>query len=394
VVLGDTCSQWYTWASGAASYVKQIDPKHLVTIGWDPGTISGGQGDCAKLYEVPGVDFNSLHYYSAYTFSSVAAAVAHLRGLGKPVVVEEFDVGSPPPPRPLPAWYIQEFQASMDSAFCAGASGFMFWGWSVPQTYNWPIFWAHEDHNANDTTFVNLIQSYRYPFSLNVTSKYGTVTGGGCYAQGSVRTVSVASSIVNASEVSGGIRERLSGWLGTGNGSYTGPSQVATVTMNGPINETATWVTQYKVTIQATQGGNVTTSQTGEWFDAGTRLTLTALPARSYQFGSWYVNDILISNSSVYNLVVNRPMKVAAVFNPLEHSTSVTSTTSMTSSSSTPPTATSTITSTSNTAITTAATGGGGIPEFPYQLIATAVLTLLLVASFLLVRRYRPLQRA
>jgi DNA-binding beta-propeller fold protein YncE len=35
----------------------------------------------------------------------------------------------------------------------------------------------------------------------------------------------------------------------------------------------------------------------------------------------------------------------------------------------------------------TSASGSGGVPEFPYQLVAAAAFTLLLAASYLLVRR-------
>jgi hypothetical protein len=55
------------------------------------------------------------------------------------------------------------------------------------------------------------------------------------------------------------------------------------------------------------------------------------------------------------------------------------SSSSTVSTSSTPVTSSSTSTSTSG--------GGGGIPEFPYQTFAVAVLTLIVVASYMLVRR-------
>lgn len=53
------------------------------------------------------------------------------------------------------------------------------------------------------------------------------------------------------------------------------------------------------------------------------------------------------------------------------------------------------ITSCSSTNETTASTGGGGgIPEFPYPLLATVVLTSVVVSSYLLTRRYKTTLRS
>lgn len=83
-----------------------------------------------------------------------------------------------------------------------------------------------------------------------------------------------------------------------------------------------------------------------------------------------------------------------------------TATSAVTSTPTVTSTATSTVTSTLSPVTTTitgptsttasqasATTGNGGIPEFPYQLVAVTIFTALLAASYLLVRRYRPQQR-
>jgi fibronectin-binding autotransporter adhesin len=68
--------------------------------------------------------------------------------------------------------------------------------------------------------------------------------------------------------------------------------------------------------------------------------------------------------------------------------TSSTSSTTSTTSTSTTSTTRSTSTTTT-TAPTTSNTGGGGVPEFPFQLIATPLLVVIIVFSYLVVRRHQ-----
>jgi DNA-binding beta-propeller fold protein YncE len=60
--------------------------------------------------------------------------------------------------------------------------------------------------------------------------------------------------------------------------------------------------------------------------------------------------------------------------------------TTITSTSTTPASTSQTVTATQTSASGTTG-GGGGIPEFPYQLVAAAVFTVRLAASYLLLRR-------
>jgi len=318
--LGQTCAEFGLWLANITTYVKELDPNHLITIG---GLVSGGDQllspSCMDALRTPSLDFISLHYYlpvaAVSKWPSLSQTVRDFLALGKPVIIEEFDVtlGSRPPP-PLPDWYVKDFNASLNSAFCAGASGVLFWGWSDPQTYSWPIYWAHEDHSTNDTALVSLLANYRFPFPLNVTSAYGTITGTGCYSQGTERTVSPTAPIVNTSA---GTREVFAGWQGMGNGSYTGSNQTAKVTMDGPISETAKWTRQYKIIIQQTPGGSVIASQQGPWLDAGANVTLTANAEQSYEFEGWFVKDSLVSSTPTYTFELDSPMNITATFTPL-----------------------------------------------------------------------------
>jgi len=59
------------------------------------------------------------------------------------------------------------------------------------------------------------------------------------------------------------------GWSGTGLGSYTGTDRSVFITMNGPINETAAWRHEYRLTVTSLQGSPTPTSG---WFVAGTAI--------------------------------------------------------------------------------------------------------------------------
>ncbi|MDV3277990.1 MAG: hypothetical protein LYZ69_05925 [Nitrososphaerales archaeon] len=73
------------------------------------------------------------------------------------------------------------------------------------------------------------------------------------------------------------------------------------------------------------------------------------------------------------------------------YSPSVSTTTSSTTTSSTltaPSTSSSSTSSTQTTTSSSTQSGGGGIPEFPFQILTVTFFTFVLVASYLLARRY------
>ena len=104
---------------------------------------------------------------------------------------------------------------------------------------------------------------------LTLFSNAGTVnpSNGSSYAQGQQVSITATPPTTVAGE-----RYIFTGWTGSGLGSYTGTNNPATITMNSPINETATWEHQYQLTIVSPQG-TVTSNNT--WYDVGTTATAT-----------------------------------------------------------------------------------------------------------------------
>lgn len=163
------------YLSQAVAYVKSLDPHHLVTIGIDAhSSIYNTPGAHYDVLNVPGVDFFSFHY-NLPSYQVVPQHLDKLRfrveqflSMGKPVVLEEFGVGSQralgasADSATLAAW-VDAYRLQMDTAFSAGASGVMFWGWGVPETRNVPLWWNMEDHDTTELAFCQLIREYQPP---------------------------------------------------------------------------------------------------------------------------------------------------------------------------------------------------------------------------------------
>ena len=110
---------------------------------------------------------------------------------------------------------------------------------------------------SNQTVTANLKTQYE----LEVNSSYGSPTGDGWYDAGSSASFGVTTPASGGS----GTRYVLTGWTGSGSGSYTGGSTSQTVTMNNAITETASWKTQFELEVNSSYG-----SPTGDgWYDAG-----------------------------------------------------------------------------------------------------------------------------
>jgi len=60
-------------------------------------------------------------------------------------------------------FYNEVIKQAMDSAFLAGASGAIFWGWGVPEEGDVPMWWRQESHSSADDKFCNFLKNYHIP---------------------------------------------------------------------------------------------------------------------------------------------------------------------------------------------------------------------------------------
>ena len=102
-------------------------------------------------------------------------------------------------------------------------------------------------------------------YRLTVNSPHGQVSGGGWYDKDQTATFSVSSPVAGGE----GIRYTFNSWTG----DYTGSSTTGTVTMNAPRTVTATWKTQYLLTIDPKNGQ---VDKSTQWLDSGTGVSVTA----------------------------------------------------------------------------------------------------------------------
>ena len=132
---------------------------------------------------------------------------------------------------------------------------------------------------------VTEIAQWDEEYYLEVASAYGETTGQGWYAPGEQVSIGLTAEM----EAEEGTRLAFQGWTGAGAGSYTGPANPATVTMNGPIVETAVWKTEHRLDLVSKYG----TPVGGGWYLAGSTVqvsidtTVEASEGTRIQFKRW-----------------------------------------------------------------------------------------------------------
>ena len=111
--------------------------------------------------------------------------------------------------------------------------------------------------------------TYQAQYYLTVSSPYSSPTGAGWYNVGAPASFSVPASASGGT----GTRHLFSSWAGSGTGSYSGPTNPGTATMNGPITETASYTSEYQVTYQSTGCALTVTVPSSEWVISGGSAT-------------------------------------------------------------------------------------------------------------------------
>ncbi len=128
--------------------------------------------------------------------------------------------------------------------------------------------------------------TYTHQYSLTLVDPIGTtfpVAGVYWYEDGASVQITAAPPSMPAGE-----RYIFDTWIGTGTGAYSGPSNPASVTMSGPMIETASYRHQYQVSFAAipSGAGTITPSGNDVWQDAGP-ISIQAIPFSRYEFSSW-----------------------------------------------------------------------------------------------------------
>jgi len=152
--------------------------------------------------------------------------------------------------------------------------------------------------------------NWQVQYYLTVTSPYGSPTGSGWYNSGT----SAAFGVTTPISCGTGCQYALSSWSGSGTGSYSGSAASTSVTMSGPITESANWVAQYYLTMSAQAGGS--TNPSSEWVNAGTGVGMTATPNSYYAFNGWTGSGSgsYSGGTNPVTITVNGPISESAAF--------------------------------------------------------------------------------
>lgn len=153
---------------------------------------------------------------------------------------------------------------------------------------------------------INLVTFYH----LNVISEYGVTSGSGWFYKGTSATFKVEPLIFMSGE---DIQHVFVEWKGDGYFAYSGPSNIASVVMNGPITETALWKTQFKLTIVTEGHGTTNPAPQIYWEDSNTIVSLTAIPDEGYKLDQWFIDGMANKNETV-QVLMDAPHVVKAAF--------------------------------------------------------------------------------
>jgi hypothetical protein len=150
--------------------------------------------------------------------------------------------------------------------------------------------------------------NYVAQYYLTVISLYDTPGGDGWYDNG---TTAYATLNVDTVDHGNGTRRIFTSWSGDASG--TDYAQSNPIFMNETKTATANWKTQHYLTLTTTIGG-VTDPANSGWYDAGTVVSVTAIPETDYLFDHWELDGLDVGAANPYNVTMNTAHTLHAVF--------------------------------------------------------------------------------
>jgi hypothetical protein len=135
---------------------------------------------------------------------------------------------------------------------------------------------------------------------------------------------STTNSITFTGVPAGNYTWNASSIIAVGNGTrYVDQTSSGTISVPTRPSVSLYYVKQYSVTVQPTAGGSTSPSGTF-WYNAGSTVNITAIPASGYKFAGWETNSSIIftnSSSATTNVIVNSAGIIVASFKAVPSST-------------------------------------------------------------------------
>jgi parallel beta-helix repeat protein len=172
------------------------------------------------------------------------------------------------------------------------------------------------NNSASVTMYENITEtaSWTLQYTLTMVTNFGDTSpsvGGHWENAGLVVNISATPPSAGAGE-----NYIFNGWTGTGTGNYTGPDQSASVTMNGPITENASWTHRYYLTVTSPYG----TPGGAGWYDSGSTANATLSSGTEsggagtqYVFTNWS-GDASGTGLTSDEILMNGPKTATAVW--------------------------------------------------------------------------------
>ncbi|MEM1543007.1 MAG: right-handed parallel beta-helix repeat-containing protein [Ignisphaera sp.] len=157
---------------------------------------------------------------------------------------------------------------------------------------------------------IKVLTTWKTEYFVQVSSLYGTATGGGWYAKGSTITISISQTLINHGN---GTRRVFKGLYE--DNSLISDKQVFTLTVEKPRMITVRWDTEYEVKVSSERGNTVGSG----WFKSGDTAIVSISPTvvekgffANHVFEGWRLDGKIVSTLPNYSFTVDNPVTIVA----------------------------------------------------------------------------------
>jgi len=148
-------------------------------------------------------------------------------------------------------------------------------------------------------------------FLLQVSSTYGHAEGGGWHDESSEVNFWLLPIVVDCGN---GTRRVFHLWVGEGAGGYSGEEPNNTLTIIGPVNETATWGTQYYVAINSTHGQPLGAGWHDEFTATNVSVESVVYDSETSRFTFQRWKGLVDGQETNVTIMVDSPISIEAVW--------------------------------------------------------------------------------